>query len=449
MAEEGFLSVPRCSAPTGCCSGSGHNRRVQDDDPSIHAETAAFRNAGRQTDYRSTIMATTLSPCWYCCGLVRQFNIGAVVIGDARRTIVWGHPWLADNGVDVTVLDDDRCFDMLNKFIAEKPHLWNEDIGVAENVIATFDISRWHAGGAEADAVAADLDEGLQGAGFILVTGHGIDLKLGAAVRAAAREFFDLPEEVKARYSVAVGGHGWIAPGAEANAYAEGTKSRRTSRRATAWVPKPLSVPRGRPGVVRPEHLARRGATPAVPGESLRRRDAPARRRHAGIDGARSSAAGQPVRRAGHRPTWTMNINHYPPISVVATRARPVPDRPAHRLRHGHDPGPRAGSRWAAESFPTTTAGATRRHDPAALTVNIGDLLEYWSGRRWPSGRHRVLPPQPHAPEEDLVSLIYFYEANHDALVRPLEPPIGRVSGLAPVRCSAFIKERLDAITVT
>jgi isopenicillin N synthase-like dioxygenase len=74
--------------------------------------------------------------------------------------------------------------------------------------------------------------------------------------------------------------------------------------------------------------------------------------------------------------------------------------------------------------------------------------LEYWSGRRWPSGRHRVLPPQSHAPEEDLVSLIYFYEANHDALVTPLPPPIGRVSGLEPVTSSAFIKERLDAITV-
>jgi len=87
-------------------------------------------------------------------------------------------------------------------------------------------------------------------------------------------------------------------------------------------------------------------------------------------------------------------------------------------------------------------------HDPDALTVNIGDLLEYWSGRRWPSGRHRVLPPQPHAPEEDLVSLIYFYEANHDAVVTPLAPPIGRVSGLEPVTSSEFIKERLDAITV-
>ncbi|MBO0883384.1 MAG: isopenicillin N synthase family oxygenase, partial [Mycobacterium sp.] len=86
--------------------------------------------------------------------------------------------------------------------------------------------------------------------------------------------------------------------------------------------------------------------------------------------------------------------------------------------------------------------------EPGALTVNIGDLLEYWSGRRWRSGRHRVLPPQPHAAEEDLVSLVYFYEANHDALVTPLQPPVGRVSGLKPVTSSEFIKERLNAITV-
>jgi len=97
----------------------------------VHAETDAFRAAGRQRDYRSTIMVTTLSPCWYCSGLVRQFNIGAVVIGDSR-TITWGHPWLAEHGVDVTVLDDPRCVQMLADFIDAKPELWNEDTGVSE-----------------------------------------------------------------------------------------------------------------------------------------------------------------------------------------------------------------------------------------------------------------------------------------------------------------------------
>jgi len=111
--------------------GSGHNRRVQDGDPSMHAETAAFRNAGRRPTYRDTIMVTTLSPCWYCSGLVRQFNIGQVVIGEAR-TFHGGHDWLAEHGVAVTVLDDAECVSMMTEFIAAEPRLWFEDIGESQ-----------------------------------------------------------------------------------------------------------------------------------------------------------------------------------------------------------------------------------------------------------------------------------------------------------------------------
>lgn len=111
--------------------GRGHNRRVQDDDPSVHGETDAFRRAGRQRDYRSTIMVTTLAPCWYCSGLIRQFRIGAVVIGE-NRTFTGGEDWLRDLGVAVTVVDDDRCVTMMTDFIAARPELWNEDIGVAD-----------------------------------------------------------------------------------------------------------------------------------------------------------------------------------------------------------------------------------------------------------------------------------------------------------------------------
>jgi cytosine deaminase len=112
----------------GTLLGRGHNRRVQDDDPSMHAETAAFRAAGRQRDYRSTVMVTTLSPCWYCSGLVRQFGIGAVVIGEAR-TFSGGHDWLAEHGVTITLLDDERCAALMTDFIAARPELWYEDIG--------------------------------------------------------------------------------------------------------------------------------------------------------------------------------------------------------------------------------------------------------------------------------------------------------------------------------
>ena len=109
--------------------GRGHNRRVQDDDPSMHGETSAFRNAGRQATYRGTTMATTLSPCWFCSGLVRQFGISRVVIGEAR-SFSGGHDWLADNGVEVVLLDDPDCLRMMTDFIGAHPALWNEDIGV-------------------------------------------------------------------------------------------------------------------------------------------------------------------------------------------------------------------------------------------------------------------------------------------------------------------------------
>lgn len=113
----------------GTLLGAGHNRRVQDDDASVHAETDAFRRAGRRRDYADCVMATTLSPCWYCSGLVRQFNIGAVVIGEADN-FHGGHDWLAELGVEVIVLDDEPCRTLLASFIHDHPDVWNEDIGL-------------------------------------------------------------------------------------------------------------------------------------------------------------------------------------------------------------------------------------------------------------------------------------------------------------------------------
>ena len=113
----------------GTLLGAGHNRRVQEDDASVHAETDAFRKAGRRRDYPDCVMVTTLSPCWYCSGLVRQFNIGAVVIGEAE-TFHGGHDWLEELGVEVFVLNDEACTTMLKTFTDAHPELWNEDIGL-------------------------------------------------------------------------------------------------------------------------------------------------------------------------------------------------------------------------------------------------------------------------------------------------------------------------------
>lgn len=317
------------------------------------------------------------------------------------------------------------------------------------SVIVTADLSRWRAGGAAADEVAGQVDAGLQRAGFILVRGHAVDPVLARAVRAASRELFALPDEVKSRYSVPVGGHGWIGPGAEANGYAEGTETPPDLKESFSLGAETAT---GDPDVdaiwfaanVWPGEVPSLQALVAEYTAQMRRvaDDLLALFAHA------LRLPVNPFAELASTPTWTMNINHYPPVSVVGE-----PEPGQFRIGPHTDFGtvtildrePGAGG---LQVYSEAEGWADAPYEPDALTVNIGDLLEYWSGRRWPSGRHRVLPPQSHAPEEDLVSLIYFYEANHDALVTPLDPPIGRVSGLAPVTTSDFIKERLDAITV-
>jgi creatinine deaminase len=113
---------------SGAVLGTGHNQRVQRDDPSAHAEVEAFRNAGRRRSYRDTIISTSLAPCWYCSGLIRQFGIGTVIVGESR-TFQGGIEWLRESGVRVIDLDSDECAELLGSFIAARPEVWNEDIG--------------------------------------------------------------------------------------------------------------------------------------------------------------------------------------------------------------------------------------------------------------------------------------------------------------------------------
>lgn len=134
--EEARLGVAEGGIPIGAALfdaagrllGRGRNRRVQDGDPSAHGETDAFRNAGRQRRYQDTIMATTLAPCWYCSGLIVQFRIGTVVIGESR-TFRGGIDWLRDRGIRIIDLDSPECAELLATFIRAHPQVWNEDIG--------------------------------------------------------------------------------------------------------------------------------------------------------------------------------------------------------------------------------------------------------------------------------------------------------------------------------
>jgi creatinine deaminase len=129
LAEGGIPVGAALYHADGKLLGCGHNRRVQEGDPSAHGETDAFRKAGRQRNYRDTIMVTTLAPCWYCSGLVVQFQIGTVVVGESR-TFQGGIGWLRERGVAVVDLASSECERMLGAYIAAHPQVWNEDIGV-------------------------------------------------------------------------------------------------------------------------------------------------------------------------------------------------------------------------------------------------------------------------------------------------------------------------------
>jgi len=128
LAEGGIPIGAALFRNDGTLLGRGHNRRVQENDPSVHGETDAFRKAGRQRTYKDTIMVTTLAPCWYCSGLVVQFGIGKVVAGESR-SFQGGINWLRERGIDVIDLDSPECRLMLEGFISTHPEVWNEDIG--------------------------------------------------------------------------------------------------------------------------------------------------------------------------------------------------------------------------------------------------------------------------------------------------------------------------------
>lgn len=130
LAEGGIPIGAALFDAQGRLLGRGHNRRVQEGDPSVHGETDAFRKAGRQRSYRDKVMVTTLAPCWYCSGLIRQFNIGTVVVGESVN-FAGGLDWLREHGVRVVDLRSEECIGLLGGWIRTHPEVWNEDIGVS------------------------------------------------------------------------------------------------------------------------------------------------------------------------------------------------------------------------------------------------------------------------------------------------------------------------------
>ncbi|WP_326597663.1 isopenicillin N synthase family dioxygenase [Streptomyces sp. NBC_01803] len=314
-------------------------------------------------------------------------------------------------------------------------------------MIPVVDLRLWRAGGPhERRAIAAEVDRALMSAGFLLVTGHGVDPDLRTGIRSAARRFFALPEEAKQPYAVRVGGRGWLGPGAEANGYAEGTPTPPDLKESWSFA---AEEPTGDPAV--DAEWFRPNVWPtevpelrALVTEYLGRMRALSDE----VLGLLAAALGGPAelftRHTGH-PTWGFNLNWYP---ARETTGEPRPGQ--FRIGPHTDFGTvtvldRQHGKGGLQVF--TDRWEDAPYDPAALTVNIGDLMARWTGDRWRSGRHRVLPPPADAPAEELMSLVYFYECDPGTRVESLPAPVGRVRH-EPVDSHVYLRAKLDAITV-
>ena len=293
-------------------------------------------------------------------------------------------------------------------------------------------------------AVAARIDEALRDSGFLLITGHGVPDALRARTRELSRRFFALPPEVKERYTVTVGGRGWLPPGVEANAYAEGTESPPDLKESySVGADAPVGDPEVDGFWFQPNRWP-----DEVPGFAEVSIEYMARMRRLSDElltifaVALDLPEGFFTDHTGH-PTYTFNINWYPPIKVVGE-----PEDGQFRIGPHTDFGTvtvldRQAGVGGLQVFTGDGEWEDAPFDPAAFTVNIGDLMARWTGDRWRSTRHRVLPPDATAPDEDLVSLIFFYECDHDARIAALD------GSYPEVLASEYLKEKLDAITVT
>ncbi|WP_307132961.1 isopenicillin N synthase family dioxygenase [Streptomyces aurantiacus] len=315
--------------------------------------------------------------------------------------------------------------------------------------VPTVDLRPWLSGDPEARTrIARTVDDALRSAGFLLVTGHGVDPALRAGVRAAARAFFLLPAEVKEPYAVKVGGRGWLGPGAEANGYSEGTLTPPDLKESLTFATHepfddpttnaewyaPNVWPAQAPGLqaLCEEYLARMGELEnhllALLGEAL------------------GMAPDFFTRHMDH-PTYGFNINWYPGTEVVGE-----PAEGQFRIGPHTDFGTvtildRQAGKGGLQVYTDEGGWEDAPFDPAAFTVNIGDLMARWTGDRWRSGRHRVLPPPADAPTEELMSLVYFGECTPGTRVESVPAPVGRVA-YEPVDSHTYLRAKLDSITV-
>ncbi|GAA2641116.1 isopenicillin N synthase family dioxygenase [Streptomyces vastus] len=315
--------------------------------------------------------------------------------------------------------------------------------------IPTIDLKPWTDGDPAArKEIARTVDEALQTAGFLLVTGHGVAPELRSAIRDSARAFFRLPVEVKQPYAARVGGRGWLGPGAEANGYAEGTETPPDLKESLTFAThEPFEDP-----VVNAEWYAPNVWPEEAPGlrslceEYLARMAELENHLLALLAEALGLEPDFFTKHMDH-PTYGFNINWYPGRDVMG---EPEPDQ--FRIGPHTDFGTvtildRQAGKGGLQVYTDDGGWEDAPYDPEAFTINVGDLMARWAGDRWRSGRHRVLPPPADAPAEELLSLVYFGECTPGTLVESVPAPVGRVA-YEPVDSHVYLREKLDSITV-
>ena len=316
--------------------------------------------------------------------------------------------------------------------------------------IPLVDLSPWFSGDEQARAeLAREVDAHLQRVGFLVITGHGVPVGRAGQVRAVGQEFFDLSSDVKSQYATQVGGRGWLSIGAEANAYSEGGESPPDLKESF---------------IVGSEGPQREGADAAWFVPNVWPAEVPALREQLDDYTARMRTLADELMTVfslalGERetffadlttgPSWSFQLNWYPSMGFTGA---PLPGQ--YRIGPHTDFGvvtilDRQPGSGGLQVDVDGVGWVDAPHIPGGLIINTGDLLARWTGERWRSNRHRVLPPQESAPDEALMSLIYFFEADPEATLTPLAPPRGRVAGLPAVRAGDYIRERYDAITVS
>jgi isopenicillin N synthase-like dioxygenase len=318
------------------------------------------------------------------------------------------------------------------------------------SAVPIIDLTPWFHGSAQdRSRVAAQVDRALCDIGFLLITGHGVPAELRTGIRTAAKRFFALPEPVKRRYAATIGERGWLPPGVEANGYAEGTETPPDLKETYAvGADRPIGDPE-----IDAEWFLPNVYPAEVPELATLVQDYLARMRALADEllVLCAAALGLPAdffgKEADH-PSYTMNINWYPPLSAVG-EPEPGQFRIGPHTDFGtvtildRQPGVGGLQVWSADG-----GWVDAPYAEDSFTINIGDLLARWTGDRWKSNRHRVLPPSATAPDEELVSLIYFYEVNPDARIESLPAPVGTVA-YEPVRAADYLMEKLNAITMT